>query len=69
MALECRAFGAHALQQANPDLTVGPIICRPFGPPDSRCDAIAEWIPDSMFLSGISESGIWNHVTYPMHLT
>jgi hypothetical protein len=30
--LKCRTFGAHNKQQSNPDLTVGPIACRPFGP-------------------------------------
>ena len=32
MHLECRALGAHHLSKSDPDLTVGPIKCRPFGP-------------------------------------
>jgi hypothetical protein len=28
----CRTFGARFLLSLNPDLTVGPIHCRPYGP-------------------------------------
>jgi hypothetical protein len=27
----CRAFGARTIPDSSPDLTVGPIHCRPFG--------------------------------------
>jgi hypothetical protein len=31
----CRTFGAHYQCAPNPDLTVGPILCRAFGPASS----------------------------------
>ena len=35
---KCRALGAHPIHQSDPDLTVGPIQCRPFGPQQARND-------------------------------